>query len=120
MTDIEFNHLYTRLVYRIAKVIHNNKRKRGNIMEYKGITIRNLINTNKRVGKVILKARHQIFQEVFETDLGRYHTVKSANNETVLHECNIPLDTEVLEWHFDGTTTLCLLLSTKDLGVKPC
>ena len=34
MTDIEFNYLYTRLVYRIAKVIHNNKRKRGNIMAF--------------------------------------------------------------------------------------
>ena len=84
------------------------------------LTIRNLINTNKRVGKVILKARQLIFLDVFETDLGVYHTVKSKNNETVLHECNIPLDTEVLEWDFDGTTTLCLLLSTKDLGVKTC
>ena len=41
------------------------------------LTIRNLINTNKKVGKVVLKTKHQIFQETFETDMGKYYTVKS-------------------------------------------
>lgn len=84
------------------------------------LTIRKLINTNKKIGKVVLKAKHQIFQEVFETDLGKYYTYYGKNNETLLNECNIPLDTEVLEWNFDGTTTLYLTLNTKDLEIKPC
>ena len=84
------------------------------------LTIRNIINANKKVGKVVLKTKYKIFRETFETDLGNYYTVYDKNNEIVLHECNIPLDTEVAHWHFDGTGTLTLTLNAKDLEVKPC
>ena len=88
---------------------------KGNVL-----TIRNLINSNKNISEVKLKIKQQVFQETFETDLGKYYTTKDASNETVLHECNIPLDTEVVQWFYNGTGYLTLTLNAKCLEVKSC
>lgn len=117
--SINYDYLFSRLLHRISKTLYETRRKEGTKMG-KCITIRSLINTNKKVGIVQLKSRQQVFNEIFEVDLGRYYTVKGKNNETVLHECTIPLDTEITQWFYDGTGVLTLTLNGKQLGVKPC
>lgn len=86
---------------------------KGNVL-----TIRNLINSNKNVSEVKLKITQQVFQEKFETDLGRYYTSKDTFGNTVLHECNIPLDTEVVQWFYNGTGLLSLTLNSKQLEIN--
>ena len=119
MTTNEDNLYFHKLVVKIANEIYNSTRKE-NKMNNKGLTIRNLINSNKNISEVKLKIKQQVFQETFETDLGKYYTTKDASNETVLYECNIPLDTEVVQWFYNGTGFLTLTLNSECLGVKSC
>lgn len=82
------------------------------------ITIKKLINSNESVSEVKLKMVQQVFQEKFETELGRYFTTKSDDGSTTLYECNIPLETEVAQWYYNGMGLLTLTLNSKRLEIN--